>query len=179
MLDEELMMIQAYSQINQDKIIDLHLSVGSEGVFEIKATDFEDFPEDQDVYLRDNLTDNYHDLTSNQAYVFTSESGEFNNRFDIVFQNNSSTLTLSDEELENVKLIFASDNNKIIVLNPNRLDIDNITVYNTLGQLVYEKATAFNSEYSEYNLEELSTGTYVVKMTTSNKVVITKKIIIK
>lgn len=179
MLDEELMMIQAYSQINQDKIIDLHLSVGSEGVFEIKATDFEDFSEDQDVYLRDNLTDNYHDLTSNQAYVFTSESGEFNNRFDIVFQNNSNTLTLSDEELENVKLIFASDNNKIIVLNPNRLDVDNITVYNTLGQLVYENATAFNSEYSEYNLEELSTGTYVVTMTTSNKVVITKKIIIK
>ena len=63
-----------------------------------------DFLSNHKVYLRDNLLDKTHDLTSCD-YTFTSEVGEFKDRFDIVFNNKA--LSIND---------FNTDTNSLIIL---------------------------------------------------------------
>ncbi len=74
----------------------------------LKATEISNFPEDQDLFLRDNLTGQYYDLRSTEAYNFTSVAGSFTDRFQVIFQDPEA---LSTEE-------FINDNTLIYVNQP-------------------------------------------------------------
>ena len=64
-LEGQSMNMQAYSSITSDKVVPLNFKSSANNTFEIKATEFENMDEIQNVYLRDNVTGTYFDLKQN------------------------------------------------------------------------------------------------------------------
>ncbi len=172
------MTIQAYSEITDDKVVQLQLNTSGPYNYTIHLTETENMPEDQDLYLIDNLLGSYYNLRSEQVYGFSSEAGEFANRFEIVFQTESESLSQIDETITSLKFYYASSRNKIVVLNPNHADIKSIELYNIMGQSVYQ-TNGYSGTYNEYQLHNLSTGAYIIKMNIAEIGVLTKKVIVK
>lgn len=178
-LENELMTIQAYSEIAEDKVVPLVLKASGNYNYTIALTEIENITEDQDIYLLDNLTSNYYDLRSEQPYEFSSEAGEFINRFEIVFQELSESLSIIDQTIKNLNLYYAFKRNKIVVLNPKNKKIKSIEVYNVLGQSVYKINRIYEGTYNEFEVRDLSEGTYIIRLVTEENGVLTKKILVK
>ena len=94
--------IQAYSSLTNDKVVALNFKSSGSNTFNIKITETVEIDETQAIYLRDNLTGTYFDLTESTAYGFLSEQGIFNDRFEMVFQSEQQSLSTED--------ILATDN---------------------------------------------------------------------
>ena len=54
-----------------------------------------------------------------------------------------------------------------------------IELFNIMGQLVKQLENISESGYSEYDVENLSTGTYIIKLYTASGSVSTKKVLVK
>lgn len=178
-LNDEDMIIQAYSSITNDKVVPLTLRTSGPYNYTIHLTETENIEDDQSLFLRDNLTETYYDLRSDQPYEFLSEAGEFTERFEIVFQEQSESLSQIDQDLEDFNFYYSMGRKKIVVLNPNNEKIKDIDVINLLGQSAYRIRNIFEGTYTEYDVQNLSTGTYIIKLTTATNASITKKIIVK
>ena len=132
-----------------------------------------DFLSNNTIYLKDNLQNTIHNLSLND-YTFTSEIGEFNNRFEIVFD--PALLSVNDNELNNAfTLVELQNNNVKFSISNTNLTIKNVKIYDALGRLLYNLNG--NSHTETYNLSNLSRAAYIAQVTLSNDYVITKKAI--
>ncbi|WP_100613533.1 T9SS type A sorting domain-containing protein [Confluentibacter citreus] len=127
------------------------------------------------VYLKDNLLNKVHNL-SDADYTFTSEIGEFNDRFVVMFDNQS----LSTDELvadTNTLKIIDLDNDLVKFTITNDLRIKTVSVFDLLGRELYK----FKGQNSEeiYLLSSLKNSIYIAKVELSNGAVITKKAVKK
>ncbi|NRD19065.1 choice-of-anchor D domain-containing protein [Winogradskyella eckloniae] len=177
-LNDELMTIQAYGPITDDKIVPLSLRASGDYNYAIQITETENLSDEQQVFLKDNLTGEYFDLKNGLPYEFSSEVGNFNNRLELVFKNESETLSQLEETISSLQFYYAFNRNKVVILNPNNVDVNSIEVYNIMGQLIYQTNNIYPGGYNEYTLPEISEGAYVVKIKTRNSS-LSKKIVIK
>lgn len=177
-LNGENMTMQAYGPITPDKIIALNLKASGSYNYTIQLTEIEHIAEDQEIYLKDNLTGDYFDLRNSQIYEFSSEAGEFLNRLEIAFQNESESLSSIDENMEDLYLYYTSSRKKIVVLNPQNRPIKNLEVFNILGQSVYKNNNIFQGTYNEFELNNINAGNYIIQLSTSDNKAFTKKIIV-
>jgi len=137
--------------------------------FSIPQTEGEFF-ENNTAYLHDTFLNIYHDLNASD-YTFTSETGEFNDRFEIVF--NPDSLSIDENELNNALSIIELQDGSVKFTVSNNLEIKNVKIYDTLGRLLYNLEG--NSHTEIYNLSNLSQAAYVAQVTLSNDIVVTKK----
>ncbi|WGD36002.1 LamG-like jellyroll fold domain-containing protein [Olleya sp. YS] len=179
-LDAKPMVIQAFGQITVDKVIDLNFKADGIATYTIKATEILNLEDNQPVYLLDNLTGNYHDLKSGLDYNFTSLVGEFNNRFDIVFQNPD---TLSNDEFEldtDNTVIYFNSTQELLYVKGLDQDVKSATLYNAIGQEVFKSTSVTKNQLeSGLQISNLSTGMYIVSIKTEKNQIIDKKIIIE
>ena len=124
------------------------------------------------VYLKDNLLNIIHDLSASD-YTFTSQIGEFNDRFEIVFRD--SNLSIKENALNNSLSIIELQDGSVIFTVSNHLKIRNVKIYDAIGRLIYDLKGNSNTEI--YNLSNLSQAAYIAKVELSNNMVITKKAI--
>lgn len=130
-----------------------------------------DFMTGNTVYLKDKLLNVIHDLSAND-YSFTSETGEFNDRFEIVFRE--SFLSINEEELSaNNITIIELQNGEVQFKVPHAYQIKTVEIIDLLGRTVYRLKG--DSATETYNLSNLSQATYIAKITLSNGQVISKK----
>jgi len=133
-----------------------------------------DFLTNNTVYLKDNLLSSIHDL-SNSDYNFTSQTGTFNDRFEIVFKDTS--LSVSEETIseQNISIIESRNNDITFNLTSQNLTIKAIKIYDVLGRLLYDLKGNSNTE--TYNLSNLSQASYIARIQLSNGLIISKKAI--
>ncbi|AXO80523.1 choice-of-anchor D domain-containing protein [Olleya aquimaris] len=178
-LETHKMVLQAYSDITPDKVVDLNFIADGNGVYNIKATEFVDFPSDQPVFLLDNFTGTYFDLSQDQGYDFTSQQGEFSDRFDIVFQQAE---TLSNDHFnisDNAIVYFSSNEDKLFVKQLDQ-DLKSLAVFNSLGQKTLQLQDVKAADLQNgIRLNYTSTGVYVIVLKTDDDTVVNKKIIIE
>ncbi|WP_282030331.1 lamin tail domain-containing protein [Winogradskyella eximia] len=126
------------------------------------------------IYLRDKLLNVDHNL-SNNPYAFTSETGEYNSRFEIVFT--PMTLSIKDNQISanDVTIVELTNGNVEFKLNSSQNTITNVEILDMLGRRVYNLKG--NSASEVYNLSQLSKSAYIAKITLSNGQVISKKAI--
>ncbi|WP_298900828.1 choice-of-anchor D domain-containing protein [uncultured Psychroserpens sp.] len=167
---------KAPSTLTLEEIIPLGFStiIDEATLYTLSIAELEgDFMNDNTVYLKDNLLNVVHDLSSND-YVFTSEVGEFNARFEIVFQ--AEALSVSENDIDPNDLIIVEQGDGDVKFSVgNNLIIKHVDIIDTLGRLVYELNG--NNNVEVYNLSRLSQSAYVARVTLSNGQVITKKAI--
>lgn len=125
------------------------------------------------VYIRDYELDIVHDLSAN-AYSFTSETGEFNNRFEIVFQPEALSVTENEVSPSDVSIVELGDGDVKISVG-NSLIIKKIEILDIIGRTIYQLRG--NNNVEVYNLSRLSQAAYIARITLSNGQIITKKAI--
>jgi hypothetical protein len=130
-----------------------------------------DFMNGNTVYLKDNLMNITHDLNLND-YTFTSETGEFNDRFEIVFQPEA--LSVNENELSpNDLTIIELGNGDVTFSVGKNMTIKAVEILDVLGRTIYNLRGQNSTE--TYNLSKLSQATYIARVTLSNGQTITKK----
>ncbi|ULC59917.1 choice-of-anchor D domain-containing protein [Flaviramulus sp. BrNp1-15] len=170
--------MQAYSAITSDKVVPLNFKSSGNNSFEIKITELEDVDEHQEIYLRDNLTGMYFDLTQDTGYSFTSEQGKFNERFEVVFQNESQSLS-TEEVLAGDNFMYYQNPSKTFYAKQLTTEVKNLMLINMRGQSVLELDNVSRTSLeSGIRFDNIATGTYVVCLKTETNQVLTKKIVI-
>lgn len=124
------------------------------------------FENGQAIYLRDKQLNIYTDLTT-QDYTFVSTTGEFTNRFEIVYQPQGSLAT-SELKKDDLKIY---KNAEVFVVE-NSINIDSVVVLDASGRMV--KTLRPRAKKAEFELS--AKGVYLVKVISGGKEQ-TKKII--
>ena len=164
--------IQAVPDFNVNRILPLTLKITNPGVATIKIDTLENIPDATEIYIFDQVTGIYHDI-KNSNFVITLPVGVYDNRFSVRFANE--TLG-TDENVFNPLLIhFTNNNNNCLNIRNNDTEtiVKKVYLYNLLGQLIAHWDIE-NKTNIQIPVRNVSQGTYMVKVKTSNRDVRTK-----
>ncbi|MEO1031012.1 MAG: choice-of-anchor D domain-containing protein [Bacteroidota bacterium] len=176
MINDDKYIIQASNEANTTTTFPLGIKTSNDGINTIKIDSLAYVPEDLNIYVRDIDLNLYHDLRTG-AYEVSLDAGEYLNRFEIVFDT-PETLSDNDFNVEDLKVYYSSNRLKIVVLNPKLIELQQLQVYTINGQVVYNNTNLWHESYNEYDLQNISTGVYIVQLKTLTGA-LSKKIIIK
>src|SRR5690606_38025550 len=160
--------IQGRAPLVSTDVVPLGLRIINGGEFTISLTSFDGLfdVENQNIYLRDNLTQTEHNL-KNGAYTVISDEGTFENRFEVIYQT---TMSVTNPDLENYNWIVFKQGESFQIQTQG-FAMQQVEVFDMLGRNVY---TA-QAEGQAHNIKALgATGVYIVKVTTSENKVLTK-----
>jgi len=178
MINDDKYIIQGSNEAEISTVYPLGIKTSLDGNNSITIDALENVPDTINIYAHDIDLDIYHDLRVSDYQVFLNE-GEHLGRFEIVFATAAQLLGADDEANEELNVFYPNDKEKIVLINPNLIAIKSIEVFNILGQSIYNIETISESAYSEYEVKNLSTGTYVIKLYTESGSVLTKKVLVK
>lgn len=176
-LNGEPMIEQAYAPITEDKGVNLLFQTSGSFSFTIRLTTTDNM-EANDLHLKDNLYGTYFDLKSGEAYEFYSDEGYYPNRFQIVFKQQSETLSQIDHTLDGLDVRYLSNAKKLSITNPNNKEIKSIELFDILGKSVYNNKMNDTVNTLEFRLNSLATGAYIIRLITEENGILTKKIIV-
>lgn len=147
-------------------VVSLGLKINESGTYNISFENADGLFEAQNIYLKDNYTSTIHDIKQS-PYSFTSQSGNFTDRFQVVYKND----LLSIEEENNI--IVYSDSNEIVIKSSNE-NIKEISVFDVLGRKLYDFQ---NINLNTFHTNKLATQTQtlLIKVVLSSGKVLTKK----
>ncbi|MBT8303299.1 MAG: hypothetical protein KJP09_02430 [Bacteroidia bacterium] len=176
LLNEDNLIIQTLSPLNENKVVDLiYVSTGAyTHKLELTAVEGSILP--YEVFLIDNLTGSVINLNQQAYYEFTSDSGEFTNRFQLSFEDP----TLGIDDLFNAKDLLAFFRNDLLMvkgLNQGEY-LENLQIVNIRDGRQYMDID-FDSTLDPSNgipVHELESGFYIVKLRSSQREV-TKKLL--
>jgi hypothetical protein len=177
LINENAFIIQASNEATSATVYPLGIKTSTDGLNTISIDALENAPNDTHIYVYDIELDLYHDLRNSNYEVFLN-AGQYHNRFEITFSTNGELLGVNEETNKRIDIRYSNDLDKLVVINPNLQDIKSITLFNMLGQSVYSAQTILKNYYAEYEISNLVTNAYIIKLTTTEGI-ITKKIIVQ
>ena len=154
---------------NQD-LVALGFKTNVAGKYSIDIDHFDGLFADQTVFLRDNLLDNIHNL-SEEAYTFTTETGTYNHRFEILFTD--TVLSNTTFELENDIVMYVKDHVLNIISSHNNLS--SVVIKDVQGRNIYAN-NSIDSKQIAINDLKVSTQIVLVTVTNDKGKKITKKV---
>jgi hypothetical protein len=168
---------KSINSINENEIINLgfNTNVAVATIFNLSVAQLQgDFLSNNTVYLKDNLLNITHNL-SDTDYNFTSETGAFTDRFEIIFKEDT-TLSVSDIATnENTLQIIELDNDQVNFKTETSEAIKSVIIYDIYGRKIYQFEGQSNSE--TFTLSNIRNAIYVAQVELSNGAIITKKAI--
>ncbi|MCF6184538.1 MAG: T9SS type A sorting domain-containing protein [Bacteroidales bacterium] len=145
------------------------------GTYTITA---EDVVFDAGTYIK--LVDTYKNtetlLDEGTEYTFSSEAGEFRDRFYLFSATSSDVSNPEDNTMLFSSNVWANQNKVFITIKSNQLINANVKIFDVLGRIVTDKN--INGTYNILNVPGAS-GTYFVKLTGANGISKTKKVFIQ
>ncbi len=124
----------------------------------------------QDIYLKDNLTNTTTDLRAG-SYTFATEAGVFNNRFEIVY---AAPLAVNQNTFDANAVVVYHQNNQLVI-NTGKIMMANVAVYDISGRLIASKKNIKATE------TKINVGTtqqvLLVKITSTENGTVTKKVV--
>jgi hypothetical protein len=126
----------------------------------------------QTIYLRDNTTGVLHNLSAG-GYTFTSASGTFDTRFEIIYQTTSlavSTPTFNESQV----VIYKTPTNEISI-NTGNVVMSKVKIFDIRGRLLQEQKD-INASQTLMNAG-LTTEVLLVQITSEEGIVVTKKVL--
>ena len=124
----------------------------------------------QDIYLKDELLNIYHDLKS-APYLFTATAGIHDTRFKLVYKNTVlSNVTFNENEIQ-----IAKNRNIIEIVSGNEI-MDNVKVYDVRGRLLAEKSK-INANAISIDMNNIQDQVLIINIVTSEGIKVTRKIL--
>lgn len=149
-----------YTAINEATIYTLSIAQFKGDFFNINT-----------VYIKDHLMNIVHNL-SESDYTFTSEVGEFKDRFELTFQSGPLSDNSTQLNLKNLSIIEQRNGMVQFKIN-NNLTIKSVQIMDVLGRALYQLKGSSSSEI--YNLSNLSQSVYIARVELDNGQIITKR----
>jgi len=142
------------------------------GNFTIQLDNFDGlFAEDnanQAIYLKDNLLDIVHNL-KDSSYQFYSETGEYNNRFSIVYRQE---LNIDENPIVNNWTVYSKD--KQLQINSNGFNIKEVILYDLQGRVIYQTKDIDANNHIINHL--VASSIYLVKIVSTDSLSSIKKV---
>ena len=162
--------IQGRPEFSVADIVPLEYKIENADQYSIAIAQLSGVFASQDVFLKDKLTNTIHDLKSG-PYDFSSESGNFKERFEVVYENplavNQSTFN------ENSVVVYKQ--NQELVVNTGKIPMSSVKVYDIRGRLLIAK------DHIDATQVKLFTGTtqevLLVKISSDSYGTVTKKVV--
>lgn len=142
------------------------------GSYSIQLENFDGlFEEGQTVYLEDKWLNVIHNLKESN-YDFTTETGTFDDRFEVQFMNE--TLGVSTPaDASNAIVVYK--NNETIFINSSNLTMSEVKLFDIRGRLITAKQDILASEVRFENLN-VANQLILVQITTTDGAVVTRKV---
>ncbi len=173
------LVIQAVNNFGEDQTLPLGIKINKEGFATIKIDALENIDSNTNIYVHDKELDIYHDLKQSNYEVYLSTIGKYTDRFVITFLDASkSSLGTDDIEDTNLEVYFSNEKESFIIHNPDLKFVETVSVYNLLGQSIYEFNSKSHENHIEHKTKSITAGVYIVKMKTGHTI-LSKKILIK
>lgn len=170
--------IQGVDALNNSQEFPLGLVVDESGVISIRIEELKNINSNMSIYVKDNETKESFKINNN-IFSLKLDAGIYNDRFSIVFNQQSNAIGSDDVDTETnhgLLAYFDSEISKINIKNTNNIDLNSLTIYNLAGQ----KISTHNIDVSTSSVAiNVSQGVYLLKFNTSSHGVINKKIIVK
>ena len=152
-----------------DDAVKLGIKASISGNYTISLTDKDGiFSNGQTVYLRDRYLNRVINLSSG-PYVFASNSGQYDDRFEVIYR---SLETLGTDNSIKKGIQIYKDNQNFIVRSDENLD--NVSVYDSVGRLIFSAKNAKKEVLIDKT--KLSEGMYIIKANSRNTTM-TKKVL--
>lgn len=123
---------------------------------------------EQSIYLKDNDTGIITNL-KDSSYVFLTDAGQKNNRFEIIYENESVLIT---DSIIKESLIVYRDSDNFVVKSPKMITV--IEVFDMSGKLI--RLLKPNRKESAVQASSLTSGIYLLLIRTDDGAVTAKKI---
>ncbi len=166
---------RSLSSLNKEEIVDLGLktNINIPTIYTLSVAQLEgQILTNSDVYLIDSLLQEEHNL-SQSDYLFSSETGTFNNRFHIVFK--ISDVVLSDVLGPN-QLVFVDNNSEDVILTTTHKSvISNIKIFDMLGRIIHNVDYTDDTRTVTISSSALRNSVFIIKATLDDGKVLTKK----
>ncbi|GAA4953854.1 hypothetical protein GCM10023314_29310 [Algibacter agarivorans] len=163
---------KSLNSINNDEVLNIGFStkIDVPTLYKLSIAQLQGhFLNNNTIYIKDNLLNKLHNLSTSD-YTFTSETGEFNDRFEIVFNDNALSTNDVISDSKSLKIVELKDDNVQFTTSNT---IKTIRIFDLLGRQLYEFKGQTNSE--TYKLSKISSTVYIAKVELSNGAIITKK----
>ena len=167
--------IQGVNKFIENQEFSLGLIVKKPGIVTIKVEELENIDDSMLLFILDKTTDETFKINNNSFDVFL-ESGEYNDRFKLVFKSDLQGVDEIDNAFNKIKVYYDTESSELKILNKNNVFITNITIYNFLGQNV--KDFKVNSSKDESVKFVFKAGIHIVDINTENGK-LSKKIIVE
>lgn len=176
MIEDEKFIIQGRDVVASTTVLPIGIHTANDGMNNITIDALENVDPSLDIYVYDKALSIYHDLRAS-SYEFYLAEGTYLERFEIVFQTGE-TLGTGDATVEQVDVHYSNASQSIVLLNPTFKTINNIEMFNLLGQSIYKVNQVTATDYAEFKTHTLSTGTYIIKVETE-KGILSKKVLVE
>lgn len=172
-VENSKLVIQARSSFMQEDIVPVSYKANNGGAFSINMSNYDGlFENEQDVYLKDNVFDTWHNLKDG-AYNFSSEAGVFDNRFEVRYQNG--TLGVENPVFDSNNVIIYKQGTALNI-DAGKISMKEIQVYDIRGRQLYSTTNVNATKFSISNLM-VEQQVLIVQITTQDNLKVSKKII--
>jgi hypothetical protein len=142
----QILALNTLPQISDNLEIQLDFICGSPGYYSICLSQRTNLDPAVKVYLKDERVHKYFELSGNTVYQFYHDPLSNKNRFKVCF--NPSSDLLNEFSSDDYYTVYADKSIITILKNTDEKVSANMTIYNVLGQLLYEKTLGFNDKSS-------------------------------
>lgn len=170
--DDAKVVINGRAAFNNDDVVTLGLRHFVAGTYKIEAVDLEGvFANGQSIYLKDKVLGILTDLAQG-PYSFTSNAGEFTNRFEVVYKPQV-ILTTADSQGNGAVNVY-SDAGDFVVKSSAKI-IDAVEIYDASGRMILTQNRIQSKEF-RFSANRLVDGMYVIKVRMTDGEILSKKI---
>ncbi len=177
MIEGEKYTIQGSNEAEPESIYPLGVYTSDDGLNTITIDQLENVPDDVDIFIHDLDDDSYHNLRESDFEIYLP-AGEYLDRFELTFMENADALSTEEAIVKTIDVFYDNDSQSIVLMNPNFIDVKSIEMFNIIGQNITRIENISELDYSEYEVKNLSTGTYIIKIDTLSGL-ISKKVLVK
>jgi len=166
--------IQGVGQFLDTAILPLGVKTDAAGTIQIKLDGTENMDSNQQVYIYDTVTSEYHNIKEG-TFEIALDAGTFNERFSLRFT--ASTLGIEHPELNgDINIAYTKLNSVLTISNAVKdTAVESAAIFNILGQQIEYWDLRNNTEpMINLPVKNTSTGTYIVKIKTTNGIVAKK-----
>jgi len=169
---ENKLAIQARPSFTVTDVVPMGLSVPAAGQYTVSIDHMDGvFSAGQDVFIKDNLLGITHNIKQSD-YVFTSDAGTYESRFEVVYMP-AGELGTQIPELSNMVTVYQQ--NGTIHINCGTAEMSEVTIYDIRGRLLYKKEN-INSIQTAITGLHVAQEVIIVEVNT-NRGMVSKKII--
>jgi hypothetical protein len=167
--------VMSGTEFNSNKKFALGFKNNVSTTYKMQVADIINFTGSNTIYLHDKETNLYHDI-KNSIYEFTLPAGVNNTKYEITFTQG--TLSTNQNLITNLDVFQNNANATLSIKNPKGLEISNCGLYDVAVKNIFRKSDLGTDNSHEFNTSRLSDGVYIVKIMTTDKQELSKKVII-